>query len=675
MSDPYRNPTRECDLVMKGGITSGLVYPQALLELAQEYRFRSIGGTSAGAMAASLAAAAEYGREPSDPKGKGGFEKLRDLDEWLSTGRNLLSLFQPSRSTAALYRVLLALNEEASRSAGRLSKVRPHAGRIWAGRLRRLLVLRKDAVSFWAGGISGGALGLALAACVLRSVFPHSGSSLALAASLAIVISGFSLGLVGAILGSGLHLFRIATGHLPRNHFGLCTGRKDSESPSSPDVLTDWLSARINDLAGLDPNGPPLTFGDLQRKGLSFREGGTGGGEQSIDLRMIATDLSHNQPYVLPFEQQLFLFQEEEMRRFFPANIVERMTHAKRSERVSLERLPGVHFVPDAADLPIVFAARLSMSFPALLSAVPLYTIRQSAFEIRRVGERVVLEHPDEDLQENLFSDGGIASNFPIHFFDRWLPGRPTFGINLTQMPEESFEAELPVTTQRGVTSRKILRAECFSRVSSESPGEDPEFVRSVYLPKANAPRRPEWVSIKSLAEFFGAVWTTAQNHRDRTQAMLPSYRDRIVNIRFSRGEGGLNLAMGSDRIESIRRKGRAAGKMLRNFTFDEHRWVRFLVLLDELEAELFKLRERFATPLPYEDLLIDGVARGHPYPRSVAWRQEALARMEFLLHMVGQWEDRQVTWSASHPGWGDARFFEKDGPKPEGSLRVTPKV
>src|SRR5437867_6587842 len=441
-------------------------------------------------MAASLAAAAEYGREPSDPKGKGGFEKLRDLDEWLSTGRNLLSLFQPSRSTAALYRVLLALNEEASRSAGRLSKVRPHAGRIWAGRLRRLLVLRKDAVSFWAGGISGGALGLALASCVLRSVFPHSGSSLALAASLAIVISGFSLGLVGAILGSGLHLFRIATGHLPRNHFGLCTGRKDSESPSSPDVLTDWLSARINDLAGLDPNGPPLTFGDLQRKGLSSRKEGE---EKSIDLRMIATDLSHNQPYVLPFEKQLFLFKEEEMRRFFPGNVVDRMTTA-RSERISLERLDRVHFVPEAADLPVVFAARLSMSFPGLLSAVPLYTIRQSAYENRRVGDTVVLEDPEEDLHENLFSDGGIASTFPIHFFDRWLPGRPTFGINLTQMPEESFETELPIAADRGVTSRRLLRANYFSRLSCQSQPfqEDRDYVRSVQLPKANRPERPE---------------------------------------------------------------------------------------------------------------------------------------------------------------------------------------
>ena len=43
---------RECDLVMKGGITSGIVYPKAVLALKDTYTFRNIGGTSAGAIAA-----------------------------------------------------------------------------------------------------------------------------------------------------------------------------------------------------------------------------------------------------------------------------------------------------------------------------------------------------------------------------------------------------------------------------------------------------------------------------------------------------------------------------------------------------------------------------------------------------------------------------------------------
>ncbi len=48
---------RHCDVVMKGGITSGIVYPPAVCELAQDYRFECVGGTSAGAIAAGRSVA------------------------------------------------------------------------------------------------------------------------------------------------------------------------------------------------------------------------------------------------------------------------------------------------------------------------------------------------------------------------------------------------------------------------------------------------------------------------------------------------------------------------------------------------------------------------------------------------------------------------------------------
>lgn len=37
-TDGYERPTRECDMVMKGGITSGVVYPLAVCELARAYK-------------------------------------------------------------------------------------------------------------------------------------------------------------------------------------------------------------------------------------------------------------------------------------------------------------------------------------------------------------------------------------------------------------------------------------------------------------------------------------------------------------------------------------------------------------------------------------------------------------------------------------------------------------
>ncbi len=66
-----------------------------MTELSKKYRFRGIGGTSAGAIAAAATAAAEHGREA------GGFDKLADLPERL--GRDLAKLFQPSQETHAFF--------------------------------------------------------------------------------------------------------------------------------------------------------------------------------------------------------------------------------------------------------------------------------------------------------------------------------------------------------------------------------------------------------------------------------------------------------------------------------------------------------------------------------------------------------------------------------------------
>src|SRR6266536_3042062 len=98
-------PPGECDLVMKGGITSGIVYPPTLLELQKHYKFRSIGGTSAGAIAAAAAAAAEYNRDGI------GFSKLEWVQEWLSANGNLRNLFQASAETKPLFDVLSAVLE------------------------------------------------------------------------------------------------------------------------------------------------------------------------------------------------------------------------------------------------------------------------------------------------------------------------------------------------------------------------------------------------------------------------------------------------------------------------------------------------------------------------------------------------------------------------------------
>ena len=44
-SSRYGQPNKSCDIVLKGGITSGVVYPLALVSLAEKYRFSGKVGT------------------------------------------------------------------------------------------------------------------------------------------------------------------------------------------------------------------------------------------------------------------------------------------------------------------------------------------------------------------------------------------------------------------------------------------------------------------------------------------------------------------------------------------------------------------------------------------------------------------------------------------------------
>ena len=117
----YSAPTRECDIVMKGGITSGVVYPHAICELAQTYRFVQVGGTSAGAIAAAATAAAELGRA------QGGFRELAALPSWLGGGRHLKELFQPEPATEGLFRMMIAALEH-KRSPRRCGCCSPDCG-------------------------------------------------------------------------------------------------------------------------------------------------------------------------------------------------------------------------------------------------------------------------------------------------------------------------------------------------------------------------------------------------------------------------------------------------------------------------------------------------------------------------------------------------------------------
>ena len=151
---------RFCDLVLTGGVASGVVYPWAIVEIARAYRFRSIGGTSVGAMAAALAAAAEYGRCTGFEYP---FETLRRLPaalgEDLKEGRTrLLSLFQPAphgrrliRLWARLFRGKPDPNQGAAQRPRWLEVARAYFVPIGLGTIVGQLVSMHSHTAFQAG--------------------------------------------------------------------------------------------------------------------------------------------------------------------------------------------------------------------------------------------------------------------------------------------------------------------------------------------------------------------------------------------------------------------------------------------------------------------------------------------------------------------------------------------
>lgn len=684
MPDGFQAAREECDLVMKGGVTSGIVYPPVLLRLATKYRFRHIGGTSAGAIAAAAAAAAEFGRET------GGFGRLEELQRELCEEGFLRGLFQPSARTRPLLDTAIdfaaAVKEWKAKSEAAKSDLRRFAGLAW---LTRRVLARSHRSAFDTGTIISVLAGLGVAGVitliawlVLLSVgwAPGGPTTVVLFAVLGGLCTA-SFGVIGGVLWCAIDLVRILLKEVPVNFVGVCTGRKDPGSPADAVVLTDWLHEEINRLAGLPVNGDALTFGQLEQK--------------KILLRMMASNLSQGRPHRLPFENR-FIFNEAEIAKLFPGAICEQLKRdAHRSDRLSLPE--GHFFLPDPKDLPVVVATRLSLSFPILISAVPLYTVDWGTLKAgKRVGPLAIRV---DQLQANWFSDGGICSNFPIHFFDRWLPTRPTFGIKLAALPpkamekrdldEERVSARFLAGQSDGVFSIPAKQLDPDQPADVDDSGEcfepagvgDHEIDQAVYLPRANETMAAEWVPLDrteanglgpsglgpsggapGLLQFIWAIFATAQNYRDNAQSMLPSYKERIVQIRLSSDEGGLNLAMGPEILQKVVAKGTRAGELLTRFRFDHHQWVRLQVLMAQLERELTTmvgaLDKKTFDLAAVIDQQINSTDR-FPYARDRLWCARATERITELRSMVARW---------------NTAAFQDSVPRPKASLRVTPE-
>lgn len=551
----------QCDLIMKGGITSGVVYPMAVCELASRYRFRRIGGSSAGAIGAVLAAAAEYRRGRQGTTDTSGFAGLNRIPQLLTDGDTLFELFRPSPSTAAVFRFVMVLLDKshsaASRAVSAAAIVVRSAWPVFA------LVL--------VGALAPGLL-------VARWLAGNFGARSWL--SLLVWLPG---ALLLALTASAFVSAARAVRRIDANAFGLAIGHDGANQDGRTPPLTDWLSAQINIVAGRSASDVPLTFGDLwgpdatawyqARAGaddgcpqLTDMQWLDAGFDPDIDLKVMTTCLTLGLPYTFPFASDEFCYCPACMRAYFPDNVTAHLdacsrpagpwTEHGRELSTDCPRHPGtpVRRFPQRPDIPIVLAARLSLSFPVLISAVPLYYVDFAKLPAQR------------GLVTAWFSDGGICSNFPMHFFDTLLPGRPTFGINLAQTDDRYPAKQVSIPATIGVVHPREKR-------------------------------------LTQLSQFLGAVMDTMQNWPDTLQAAAPGFRDRIVQVYLGPDEGRLNLRMGKSQVDALADRGRRAGQqILATFNFERHRWTRFRVTMNGLSGTFERMRTsypRFAEALP----------------------------------------------------------------------------
>jgi predicted acylesterase/phospholipase RssA len=691
----------QADLILKGGVTSGIVYPPLICELATRFRFREVGGTSAGAIAAAAAAAAEYGRE--SPRPGAGFAGLRAMQHELGQPGNgrqpgfLLGLFQPAPEARQLMEVLLT----ARRVMGKQGEVKGARGwlRLLA-RLRRTLEEqglsagpRKRGPLTALGASTAGALALSLWQAGSRSRrVTQRVASLSQALPAVVLLAALQARKLYQALGGGK--LRDSFTYVldkDRSLYGLCTGLGAGNGKATADgrpALTDWLHERLQQLSGLG-EGQLLTLGVLRHKG---REQGREE-DHSIHFQMVTTNLGHRQPYILRADngvppprseherrrraQGAYAFKRSDMEKLFPRPVVEYLVRWGEARSFAGVKLPeGYYHFPLGDDLPVLVATRMSLSFPVLLSAVRLYTLKPSVLEEGGRWDEAQPPQLDEaELDENWFSDGGIASNFPIHMFDAWVPSRPTFGVTLedSQLPEYGMQPGRPFwhpSTQGG---------QGYEPVYLPWPAELPLF-RVEPLP--------------SLGSFLLSIFDTAQNFRDTSQARLPSYRERVALVRLESNEGGLNLDMPREVIQQVEAKGEQAAALLKEkFDFDHHRWVRLMLLMARIERELHRIQQSYAWVAEqrkrdgkdwkeemrqhYRELLekqLEAARRGAPWygARDEAWCREAEAWVEGLVEMIDGWEQRREEWRR-RGGTVDEGFFFEDF-FPEGILRITPE-
>ena len=575
--------TQDCDLIMKGGVTSGLVYPGAIATLAETYRLRNIGGTSAGAIGAVAAAAMEYGlRTGSNADARNIMTRLHeDLAARTDQGASRLdAMFCGDPGTAPLLDALKGLlNGKPAALTGLFTAALPT---LPAG-ARRALWLTAVATLFETLAVAGlawlmtsacgaGWQGLATGLAAIAGLAACSWWNLRASLAQPVTPSLDSLNrLLQPVVSNGMGL---ATGLAYPAH--TIAGRP---LPS----LTLWLHQTIQNLAGLghDNAADVLTFGKLWSLGLQPEPSAYA--ERAIDLVLVCSDLNRVQSTSFPFvaDNQRLFYDPDEWARLFPAAVLdalaanawavggaaaipdelgygrEEVDEAVAGHGTLRDRL---RLLPKGRHIPILVGARASMAFPGLFTPLPLWLLRW-------VGKPEVPGERRPILSRVYLSDGGITSNFPIHLFDATVPGWPTFAINLLY-PDDDLSIEefdrLDAAAMRGKAVPGNVRTLGGTRAATGEllptdlimPFDDGDRVQFYKEPATGTP-------LARLAGFGLRIVETARTWGDVGLYNQVGMRDRIVHVRLAGTEGGFNLSMPEQTIEALYAKGVFAGTVL----------------------------------------------------------------------------------------------------------------
>jgi predicted acylesterase/phospholipase RssA len=368
--------------------------------------------------------------------------------------------------------------------------------------------------------------------------------------------------------------------------------------------LTDWLDQCLSDLSGTTE---VLRFGHLWSTSYEFSRtdsqpatelelAASNADHRLVNLELMATELVHRVPYKFPLDDgdpQLY-FCKDDLVPIFPKRVIDALcvhgpdtSEFADTEDAFLDAetgrpVPELYRLPKPRDLPVVFAVRISMAFPGLFEAIRLYRrtatdtlpIVRDDFGAPIAKNGKVLTYPQIKklwIQELWFSDGGITSNFPIHFFDTVLPLWPTVGINLGPHPKGFGHQDVYLPTDRQA-SRGV--------------------------PATMGP---------SVVSMFAALFDTARNWRDTAQTFMPASRGRVAWVRQRKYEGGMNLFMPRDCIATLAMRGAVAGARLRRRfaaqgQWQRHQWLRLRVGLDNLSRLDSRIQNALRDPF-YDEL------------------------------------------------------------------------